>query len=352
MSFLRLLVASLGAVVGTIAVLPLVVATIPFWLIGGLTRLISRGLERRPQAWQELIVYEPKVGWRARAGLDTYALADEPFHLTTGADGWRGRRTFEDADILVFGDSFAFGYGADDERMYSEQENDLRIKPIGINGYNMVQSLLWMERYAPRLGGKIVVWLVYYGNDLYENLCPNLAQYRMPFVRQSRTSDDWEIVTEHVSEEPWRIGAKREYLARLAEICAGGYLSSRAFSACEFLIRRAKAICEGAGARLVVVGAPDSSQLGGAARLVRVSPAGVRIDPELPDRRLSEICQRLEVGFVSLTREFGLEDFKAGDVHWTPGGHRRFAAVLKRIAREQPVARAGRRWLQSEIAPV
>src|SRR5690606_22804464 len=136
------------------------------------------------------------------------------------AKGWRGSRTLDECGIVVFGDSFAFGYGADDRAVYSELDRELDVKPIGVNGYNMVQSFLWMERYAGHLEGKLVVWLIYHGNDLYENLCPNLDHYRMPFARETGGSDGWEIASEHVSVEPWPYPSKREYLAKLAEICS------------------------------------------------------------------------------------------------------------------------------------
>jgi hypothetical protein len=78
-----------------------------------------------------------------------------------------------------------------------------RIKAIGANGYNMVQELLWMRRYAPQLAGKLVVWFVYHGNDLFDNLQPNVFQYRTPFVRERHDGRGWEVVTEHVRRSPW-----------------------------------------------------------------------------------------------------------------------------------------------------
>ena len=55
----------------------------------------------------------------------------------------------------------------------------------------MVQTLLWMERLKDRLAGKLVVWLVFYGNDLMDNLHPNFDRYRTPFVRSRDDGAGW-----------------------------------------------------------------------------------------------------------------------------------------------------------------
>ena len=70
---------------------------------------------------------------------------------------------------------------------------------------NEVQELLLMQDMSNDLSGKFVIWLIYFGNDLYENLIPNMRHYRMPFVRESHTSGEWEIVRSHLSERPWSI---------------------------------------------------------------------------------------------------------------------------------------------------
>ena len=49
---------------------------------------------------------------------------------------------------------------------------EVRIKSIGSPAYSLVHSLMWMERMAPLLEGKLVVWFVYNGNDLADNVYP------------------------------------------------------------------------------------------------------------------------------------------------------------------------------------
>ncbi len=348
MEIVRGFVAAVAGLIGLVLLLPVVILAAPFWAVSAMTRAFQRRLRTPVASWKELIQYEPVVGWKARPNLDTRAVAGDAFHFTTDAEGWRGRESLSEADVVVFGDSFAFGFGMDDDRMYTRLVPGVRVKGIGINGYNLVQSLLWMERYAPVLRGKLVVWLVYYGNDLYENLTPHLDQYRMPFVRQEQDGR-WGIVTDHVRQEPWIYTRQRQYLARLAEICSGGFLSDRAFSACDYLIGRAVEICREAGANIAIVSAPELTQVSPLAieRLRALSPTPEKFDPDLPDRRLAAICEARGVEFVPLKRYLNASDFNPRDVHWTQNGHRRFAEVIatlhgKYLASDAPAKSSGR----------
>ncbi len=362
-SLLRLWLGGLGALIGLALVLPVVALGLPFWGLAALTRAVRGGvlslssrlarrqdlggfarlihpvvrrLARRPIPWKEMMRFEPTVGWRPSANLDEYGMADCVFHLTTDEEGWRGKTNLADANVVVFGDSFAFGHGQDDETFFAELPSDVKIKAVGANGYSMVPGLLWMERLAAELRGKLVVWFIYYGNDLYENLQPNLGAYRMPFVRSLNGSEEWEIVTQHVSEEPWPFPAPRNYRASLGEICTPSLLSRRVFGACRFLISRGRRVCEEVGAHLVVMGIPPKWQLSAAGRrawFARV-PDPDRVDPERVDRELDGICRTLGVPFVTLTDYLSPADYKKSDSHWNGKGHRRVAELLGRIHSE------------------
>ena len=333
MRFLRLLLASVAAVVGLMLAVPVVALGLPFWGIVGLARLARPLVGRfvtRAVTWQEVIEFEPTVGWKPRAHLDTHVTADRPFHLVTDEHGWRGPTSLTDSDMVAFGDSFAFGYGADERTFFASEQPTVRIKAIGANGYSMVQELLWMERLSAQLAGKIVVWFIYYGNDLYDNLQPHLDHYRMPFVRARNGPLSWEIVTYHVGPEPWPFASRPNYTARLAEICSPTLLSNRAFGACRFLIARGRDLCTKAGARLVVMGIPQKHQLSarGRERLAARAPTAEGFDYELPDRKIAEICHQLGIQFIALTDHLTHADYKQKDTHWNAHGSRRVAAVL------------------------
>jgi hypothetical protein len=202
------------------------------------------------------------------------------------------------------------------------------MKAIGAPGYNMVQSLLWMQRLSSHLRGKLVIWFIYHANDLYENLQPNLDSYRMPFVREVNGVGDWEIVTSHINSNRWPSTLERRYDLKLAEICCPTFLSRRVFSACEFLIGMGNSICNGEGARLVVMSIHFQVNREGLESLAPIAPDRKSFDPEFPDKKLREICNKLGVPFVALKDHMEKAHFKGQDCHWNENGHRHVAEVL------------------------
>lgn len=343
MIVVRLFLGLAAAMLGVILVAPIVALGLPFMIVASATRFISSLIEPKVIPWQQLIEYEPTVGWKPKANLNAYANADGVFHLTTDKDGWRGQASLDESDIVVFGDSFAFGYGADDGTFYAECNSSIRVKAIGVNGYNMVQEFLWMERLSTRLKGKLVVWMIYFGNDLYENLQPNLDHYTMPFVRTSNGTRDWEIISEHVGPARWLCTTRRRYYDRLAEICCPTFLSERAFSASEAIIKWGRDLCDQAGAELVVMTIPDITQLSPAhmEKLLSVAPDRDAFDPDLPDKRFGRICEKLGVPVVALKHYLGVEDYLQRDVHWNERGHRKVSQILNNLLYPRGVHTAG-----------
>jgi hypothetical protein len=329
-AMIRVFLALIGALAGFVLVLPFIIAGIPFYLVAFFTRGFCRLLEAKVIPWQDLMEFDPFVGWKAKANLKTYCNVDGVCYLTTDGQGWRGRTELRDSDVVIFGDSFAFGYGVDDKNFFADLNPQVRIKSIGTNGYNMVQSLLWMQRLSPQLSGKLIVWFIYIGNDLYENLQPNLQSYRMPFVRLIPQTDRWEIVTHHISRAKWPIASQRQYYHRLAEICGPTHLAQRVYSACEFLVTQGKEVCNQSGAELIVMTIPDSNQLTtkGAQRLLRLAPNQNLFDQDYPDQKISDICARRGISFIALKDHLTLANHKERDCHWNESGHRRVSHLL------------------------
>ena len=342
-----------GALVGLVLAIPILLIVTPFLGVSWLTRIIARKIESSALRWPQLIEFDPVLGWKPRPNLTARHMADDLYEITTDAHGWRGRVGLADGKIVVFGDSFAAGYGIDDKDFFANLDPRLAIKPVGINGYSMVQELLLMQRYAGQLRGKVVVWFVYHGNDLYDNLSPDMHGYRAPFLREVNGTGEWEIVTHHIDPTRWPLaGAMRlkglHYHARLAELCSPTYLSQRAYSACEFLIRRGLDVCEQAGAKLVVMTIPDTTQLTeqGVKFLMSRGPDSKTFDEDYPDKMIGEICRKLGVPFVATKELMDPTDFKKTDCHWNRKGHRRIAEILTTIYREH----AGGRPSASPVA--
>lgn len=322
------------AVGAGLALVPAAVLAGPFWLVSALTRRLPTVLPLEPDAlpWEELLEFAPQVGWKPRAHLDAHGRADGTFRITTDHEGWRGSVTLDEAETVVFGDSFAFGHGVDDQDVFAEHMSSGPTKPLGSDGYSMVHAVLWMERLFPRLRGKRLIWMIYLGNDLYDNLRPNYGPYRMPYVRKREAS--WEIVTDHVSQQPWTITSEyASYLDELAVLCTGGWASDRMLEAAEHLITRAVAGARRAGADLHVVTVPRREQIdaGGLDRLRARSPQPERFDPGLPDARLRATTNDMGIPFLALADHLTASDYQERDIHWTPAGNRKVAGVLDRL---------------------
>jgi hypothetical protein len=343
MAALRVLLAGTSALFGALLTVPIVIIGLFLAGIKLLTQVISYLIEPRFKLWSDLIEFNPTFGWKPVAHLDTYHLVDDVFHVTTDAQGWRGKVTLEQCDIVVFGDSFAWGYGIDDAQFFADLNPDLRIKTIGTNGYNMVQEFLWMQQLAPQLSGKLVVWFIYFGNDLYENLVPDMCGYRAPFVRELDGMEEWELVDDHLSPMKWFYASdmrartlERSYYGKLAAMCGSTFLSRRAFAACEYLICKGAALCNQVGARLVVMTIPDATQLSvEGAQFLRARGGNLAsFNPHFPDQQISRICQTLNVQYVALKDHLDSSHYKERDCHWNEAGHRQVAKVFTCLSQD------------------
>lgn len=351
---MRIVLAAIGALLGLVVIFPIVLFGLPFWTFAWLTRVICRLLEPPIYHWHQLVDFDPIVGWKSKAHVDAHCLAEpagEIFHVRTDAQGWRGKASIAESDLVVFGDSFAFGYGVHDEFCFSELNSELRIKGIGAPGYNMVQSLLWMRHLSSHLKNKLVVWLICVQNDLFDNLKPQMNNYRTPFVRQVNDTENWEIVRSHITSAKWSFYNfdlhMREHGEVMANLYSETFLSRRAYSACEFLIGEGRSLCNHAGARLVVMTIPDIFELNqrGLERLYSWSADPKTFNPDLPHLKIGEICNKLDVPLFSLKDHTDIHDYNQGDRHWNNKGHRKFNEVLSGIYQDYAKASNGLpRW--------
>jgi hypothetical protein len=323
-----------AAFIGIVLVVAIFVLLIPFWVFNILVNTIHTVLSKRGTPWEKILQFRPKIGWQPSPNLKTryFDRIGDCCSIITDDEGWPGQHSIDDSDIIVFGDSFAFGYGVNMNRAYYSRTNGLLIKPVGAPGYSMVQELMLMRRYAHRLRGKLVVWFVCVENDLAENLkAYNPRLYTTPFLRSKNGSDGWEIVSKHVEYNKWMYGdGDISNVTLFAHICTPSEYSKRVFSAVHHLIRSAREECEKVGAHLVVFSIPYKIQLSkaGLQKLNNLLKGRGTVDPAYPDYKLSEICTELNVPFVSGATHLSLKDYKLRDGHWNIRGNEKVARII------------------------
>jgi hypothetical protein len=317
--------------------MPVVILAIPFWTMGLLMRYCSSHFTPSAASWESVIEFDSCLGWKPRSNLNAHcSFVAGTFHVKTDSQGWRGKGNIEQCHVLAIGDSVAFGFGVnDDDAFFSRINSGLRVKAVGAPGYNMVQEVLWLEKLAPQLRGKLVVWFICLGNDLYDNIIPNLYQYRMPFVRKAYGTDTWEVVTEHIKKERWPYNAEanRRLTEKWEATFSERYLGQRAYSACAYLLKRGRDACARVGAGLVVMTVPLMNQFDPQRweRTFLAFGGGERFDPDLPDRKIGEICAQLNVSFLSGRDYVRLADHIERDGHWNEFGHDRIARLLQSL---------------------
>lgn len=326
---IRTAVAFIGGGIGAVVAAPIVLCGLPFWLIAWCTKTLQRWIEPRSMQWKDLIQYDPVIGWKPRPAMRGFCAADgaDIFHVETDKEGWCGSNTLENSSAVVFGDSFAFGYAVD-RPFFRFTQAGLQIKAIGAPGYSMVQELLLIEQLAPRLAGKLVVWFIYPGNDLTDNLSPAMTTfgYRMPFLLENHSRGGWEVITDHIERDRWLSGARHDRNRKIAAVFGKNHLSERVYSACEYLIGRGQAACRKARAHLMILTIPWSIQF---ERLPWTGVNDPTVDPDRPDKMLSEICAGLGVEFVSGKKYLSREHYIPGEGHLNEEGHRVLAALIR-----------------------
>jgi lysophospholipase L1-like esterase len=120
---------------------------------------------------RDLMLDDPEIGFLYRPGLEgRIARGDLDFRFRLDSKGFRNPEPWpEPVDIVVLGDSMAFGYGADDGADWvsalRRQLPGVAIVNLGLIGSGPMQQERIYERYAARLRPPLVLWCLFGGND-------------------------------------------------------------------------------------------------------------------------------------------------------------------------------------------
>jgi hypothetical protein len=336
MSIIRTILSVIMMIAGLVFIIPVLVIVLPIWLFVSLCKLINHRLVSSNTIWQQIIQFAPDIGWKPIGGLSNTYYSDpsgDIGSITTGADGWPGQISIAESDIVVFGDSFAFGYGSLYENAYYNQAENLRIKPVASPGYNMVQPVQLMKEYRDQLKGKLVLWFICLENDLAENIrMDNSVHYTAPFISKNGERNNWDIITSHVQSMKWLYSEKKSHNSlRYAKLSTDSTYSERIFEASEFLIKEAKGICQSTGAALMILTIPDKRQLtqNGIGEFTRRLNRDDSYNVDLPDRKINEICMKLDIPLIKGKEHLTINDYKIRDGHWNKKGNQKIARLIE-----------------------
>lgn len=117
-------------------------------------------------AWQALHVPDPVLGYRYRPHLDVrlYGDPDLCFRLRTGSQGLRTEVAGSDVDVAVVGDSFALGFGVDEEETWSSRLQvltGLAVANLGVGGFGSLQALRMLAAEALPLRPRFILWQLF-----------------------------------------------------------------------------------------------------------------------------------------------------------------------------------------------
>lgn len=136
------------------------------------------------------------------------------YTIRTNSEGFRGSdwdRSNKRKNIIVLGDSFAFGWGVEEQEMFSSLlENKLRqIDPdfqvvnIGQSGYFLDQIVNTYKLYGKQLDPVLIIYL-YCHNDPYEHPFEDHGRFDIASFRSKTTQAEWIDLATRNNADVWR----------------------------------------------------------------------------------------------------------------------------------------------------
>lgn len=117
------------------------------------------------------------------------------------------------------------------------------VKPVASPAYSMVHGVLLLRELAAWLPGKQVMWFVCCGNDLADNLRPDMGDVPYAVGRPNRCGHRREVSTGHGTQLLTFGRFHRDNDVLYAHLCAPSAYRDRVFAAADFLVGEAAESC-------------------------------------------------------------------------------------------------------------
>ena len=366
-------------------------------------------------------IYDPTLGWTGKPNVDdTFDISDCHHRVHQNRYGFRGpavelARTAT-RRLVVLGDSFVWGLGVEDDELFTsllarESSPPLEVVNLGVSGYGTDQELLLWQQLGRRFRPDVVLLVVTPWTDLYDNPYGERYGYQKPFFRWDDATAA--LVLNNVPvpppREPWRVEESPDQTvprAPLLRLISRSALISNAVLALARVPRLRDAMersgvifprlpgqawedrffehstsgeiieswvllghllaalgesVRQTGAQLVVAIVPSPQQVYPElwAEFERSHPRAPDnpLDPELPTRLLTELCDQHHLRVIDLlpALQRAAHDepylYYRWNLHWTAAGHRVVADILRQDLGAAPSVSAtdhSPRWTNGE----
>jgi hypothetical protein len=307
------------------------------------------------QLLSENIRFDPRLGYALRPRLDVrYETEDFSTRVTTNSAGYRDdEESLDNPDLLILGDSFAFGWGVEDgetaEKRLEGLLPGLRILNMAVPGYGTLHHYLQLENFlathseAPR---EVVIFL--YRNDIMDLVHPHYPVW--PGLRKDggkvlithpREAKDLEEVARCQERYRWGAAWRKSYVCDLAaeaffpqkDVLSELMLQHREkinpfpgtpvspYEGFDYTLRKLRRLCDSHGIDLYALFVPSYDE--------------VETGEEVSDSQfIADRAGALGIPFIDPIEKLTLEDYYSLDGHWTAGGHLKAAQVLEESLRE------------------
>jgi len=276
----------------------------------------------------KLFDYDVETGWHTLPNLDLVRLnaANQEWLIKTDASGLRtlsNQVAPDRSNLLILGDSFAFGEGVMLEERFDAYIKrampDVNIVNTGTPGYGTDQEYVLGRKFFKSLHQDDVILVLLYVNDFYDVLRKEFALRSKPYF--IREGNRWQLRNPEIGAFQWL--RDRSYLiAVLGQLFEAPPGAAWDFDAAQSIVTH---ILERIAAEK-----PSSVPvvLGYHGRLVGV--------PWPPNIQMSELCTRVAL-CIDLDPSLDAKTDFLPDGHWTPSGHKsigeRLAGALESLTK-------------------